>query len=96
MSLDGGAFTHISRTVQPTNCFEGEARLVELFTDFNRDSSTTNRTRRFMLGKMLGPKPFQVDCCVDVAVNLQKVLLIPIVSNTAIGKDDFIPIAENH
>jgi hypothetical protein len=49
-------------------------------------------TTAFYTGENVQPQSFQVDCGIHIPVNHQRFLLIPITSDAAIGKNDFIPI----
>jgi len=53
-------------------------------------------TTAFYTGENAQPQSFQVDCGVNIAVNHQSIFLIPIFSDTAISKNNFIAVTENH
>ena len=47
----------------------------------------------FYRGENIQPQSFQINCCVNIAIDHQRILLVPIVSNTTIGENNLIPIA---
>ena len=48
----------------------------------------------FYTGENVQPQSFQINCCVNIAaIDHQRILLVPIVSNTTIGENNLIPIA---
>ena len=53
-------------------------------------------TTAFYTGENVQPQSFQINRSINITIDHQRILLIPIVSNTAIGENNFIPITENH
>gem|GEM_PF-4235290 len=47
----------------------------------------------FYTGENVQPQSFQINCCVNISIDHQIILLVPIVSNPTIGENNFIPIA---